>query len=321
MKARLRKIVRVLVRVPVLGRLIRILVAIIRLPEFRESQIRRQLAFETEQLPRLLEVVSKINHRQLENDALLTNLGRSVPVALRRTTRDLIDVRSGVDQATVGVKDLNANVGYLLGRVEFVRRELMFEMQYGAKGVGVGDQLRVEAQILSPDKVAAAQKENLRLNLGSGHVPVDGYVNVDRRSLPGVDIVAEIEDLPFEPGTVGEIFSAHMLEHFPKERLERELLGYWLGLLKPGGEFRAVVPDTDGMIDAYKSGEYPFDRFREVTYGSQEYDGDFHFNAFTVDSLSAALTAAGFVDIQLIAGNRENWGCKEFEISARRPAD
>ena len=59
-----------------------------------------------------------------------------------------------------------------------------------------------------------------------------------------------------------------------------------------------MVPDTDGMIDAYKSGEYPFDRFREVTYGSQEYDGDFHFNAFTVDSLSAALTAAGFVDIQ-----------------------
>ena len=93
---------RVLVRVPVLGRLIRILVAIIRLPSFEKAKSDANSRFETEQLPAYSRSSRRSTTAMLENDALLTNLGRSVPVALRRTTRDLIDLRSGVDQATVG---------------------------------------------------------------------------------------------------------------------------------------------------------------------------------------------------------------------------
>ncbi|MGB5277653.1 MAG: methyltransferase domain-containing protein, partial [Gammaproteobacteria bacterium] len=201
----------------------------------------------------------------------------------------------------------------------FVRRELMYEMRYGASSKnGKSDGLKTKIELLSPDKLETARNEHIRLNLGCGHKPLDGYLNVDRRSLPGIDIVADVDELPFEQGEIDEIFSSHLLEHFPEEQLKRVLLHYWLDLLKPGGVFRAVVPDGDGMIKAYTGGEYPFQRLRDVTYGAQDYDGDFHFNMFTTSSLSELLAEAGFIDIKIIAENRENKGCKEFEISARR---
>lgn len=72
-------------------------------------------------------------------------------------------------------------------------------------------------------------------------------------------------------------------------------------------------------MNAYFIGEYPFERLREVTFGGQDYNGDFHFNMLNTKSLTSLLLEAGFTDVKVIAENRENGGCKEFEILARRP--
>jgi predicted SAM-dependent methyltransferase len=154
------------------------------------------------------------------------------------------------------------------------------------------------------------------LNLGCGHVPLDGFVNVDMRGLPGVDIIAPVDDIPVGPGTVSEIFSSHLLEHFPQEALRRNLLPYWSSLLAPGGLFRAVVPDGEAMLAKAAEGSYPFHDFREVLFGSQDYTGDFHYNMFTPDSLAELLTEAGFKDIAVTARGRQNGRCYEFEIAA-----
>ena len=37
---------------------------------------------------------------------------------------------------------------------------------------------------------------------------------------------------------MSEIYSAHLLEHFPEEELSRELLPYWYSLLRPGAGSR-----------------------------------------------------------------------------------
>lgn len=233
--------------------------------------------------------------------------------------RRAAEMRALNDEERVQLDSLNSSVSYLLGRVEFVRRELMFEMRYGArKPSEKGDSLETETKILSPEKLRAARASGLRLNLGCGHAPLDGYLNVDRRALPAVDIVAEVDRLPFQDGDLDEISSAHLVEHFPQEQLRRELLPYWLRLLKPGGLFRAIVPDSEGMINAFKTGEYPFERLREVTFGGQDYDGDFHYNMLTPVSFSTLLSETGFADVEIVAANRENGGCKEFEIIARR---
>lgn len=384
MKAFIRKTVRGLAHLPVVGRLVRIGVAVIRLPEFRDSlqhalsmqrtlppavDVSGQQLFQSEQLPTLLQALSDVNHRQLIEANGHANLVRSVPVALRKLTRDMVQLRqqqaelqaalarqgeqaaTAADQAaalanqaaaltdshatSIGQaqqaldrqaaelaavsthsRQLAESVSYLLGRVEFVRRELMFEMRYGAGNGGAGEQLQAQGEILAADKVAAARATGARLNLGCGHVPLDGYLNVDRRALPGVDIVAEVDQLPFAEGELAEICSAHLLEHFPLEQLRRELLPYWAGLLRQGGRFRAIVPDGAGTARAFANDEYSFESLRQVTFGGQDYDGDFHYNMFSVESLSALLREAGFDQVEVIAENRENGGCKEFELVA-----
>jgi predicted SAM-dependent methyltransferase len=290
----------------------------------------------------LLQTLSDLNHRQLVSDNGLDNLRNSVPVALRKLTRDLAEVRSHhehlaatqtqlaelsirseqrFNEAGPKLESLSRDVRHLAGRVEFVRRELMFEMRYGASTPSdEPDRLKAETEIVSPEKLAIARKTGIRLNLGCGHICVEGYLNVDRRRLPGVDIVAEVDVLPFEAGDVTEIRSAHLIEHFPQEQLRRTLLPYWFGLLRPGGDFIVIAPDAQAMMTNYVAGEYPFEQIREVTFGGQDYDGDFHYNMLTTGSVTKLLEEAGFVNVRIVAENRVNGACKEFEIAARRPS-
>ncbi|HQT26932.1 MAG TPA: hypothetical protein PLK99_10115 [Burkholderiales bacterium] len=301
----------------------------------------KQAAFESSQLPTLLKTVSDINHRQLNHDNDQSNLIKSVPVSLRKITRDIagLEERIGKIQDELGntwntqqsiqnqIGDIWKNqestqnqIGDIWKRIEFIRQELMFEMRYGASSTSARDNaVETQTEILSPEKLAEARLTQLRLNLGCGHIPLEGYINVDRRPLPGVDIVAEVDALPFEPGDLDEIFSAHFLEHFPQEQLRRQFLPYFFSLLKDGGIFRAVVPDAEAMIREYSTGRFTYENLREVMYGGQDYDGDFHFNMFTPDSLSGLLAEAKFTNVEIVDRGRRNGACLEFEISANRP--
>jgi hypothetical protein len=218
---------------------------------------------------------------------------------------------------------LRREVEDLRARIEMIRAEVMLEMRYGQGSAGhdvTRPATEVEPTIVDQAKVdAAVAAGEVRLNIGAGHVAMDGYLNVDMRELPGIEIVAAVDRLPFEPGDIAEIFSSHILEHFPEPALIRSLLPYWFSLLRPGGTFRAIVPDLDAMATAYAEGEFSFERLRLVTYGGQEYEGDFHFTGFTPASLASMLTETGFVDIAVIAAGRPNGECLEFEIVAARP--
>jgi hypothetical protein len=213
-------------------------------------------------------------------------------------------------------------IHFLLDRVEFVRRELMFELRYGVRegAPSHNSQRKVEPRILSPEKVEAARASGaLRLNIGCGHIPEAGYINVDMRELPNVDVLAEANALPFEPGSVDEIYSAHLVEHFPQQELQRRLLPHWRNLLKRGGCIRAITPDGEAMLAGVTQGSYSFEDFREVLFGGQDYEGDFHYNLFTPDSFRRTVEEAGFTDIEIPVRGRPNGQCFEFELTARLP--
>lgn len=58
----------------------------------------------------------------------------------------------------------------------------------------------------------------MKLNLGCGRHPIEGYVNVDHMALPGVDVVADLDacaktPLPFDADSADEILMSHVLEH------------------------------------------------------------------------------------------------------------
>ena len=203
-------------------------------------------------------------------------------------------------------------------RLEFVRLELFEQMQSGCFRAA-GDTV-VLAEILNQENYdKALQSGCLRLNIGCGHKPDPEYLNVDRRSLPGVDIVAEADALPFEPGSLREIYAAHFLEHFTQARLPK-ILAYWRDLLVPEGTLRVVVPDAEAMIAAYMQGHMSFHDLREVTFGAQDYDDDFHQTMFTPGSLSQLLAQSGFARVTTIALNRVNGKCREMEFKAAKDA-
>lgn len=204
---------------------------------------------------------------------------------------------------------------YLTNRVEFVRRELLYELRYGA-GARPQPGLAAEARVVDREKIERLRAEGLRLNVGCGHIPLDGYANVDRRELPGVDIVAEADAIPLDKGSVRELASAHLIEHFPLEEFRRKILPHWRDLLAEGGVLRAISPDADAMTRGMTDGSYPFDDFRDVLFGAQDYDGDFHFNIFTPDSCARLLEEEGFADARIVERGRPNGRCFEFEIVA-----
>lgn len=232
----------------------------------------------------------------------------------RRLTKVETDLYVGDESVRQEMRPHIGTIGYLLQRVETIRAEMMHEFRYGAAKSGEGEE--VETKIVSPEKLQTAE---LRINFGAGHIALEGFVNVDMRELPGIDVVAPVQALPFDPGSLTEIFSSHTIEHFPELELRRKLLPYWVGLLKAGGTFRAVVPDLEAMSKDYASGKISFEELRAVVYGGQEYEGDFHFTGFTPDSLAALLTEAGLEKPVVIAKGRPNGDCLEFEISASKP--
>ena len=216
------------------------------------------------------------------------------------------------------LEPVSAGLAYLTDRIEFVRKELLFEQRY--RGETSAPVRATEPKILNPEKLKLMGHE-IRVNIGAGHISLPEYLNVDVRELPGIDIVADVTDLPFESGELTEIFSSHVLEHFPVEELKRRVLPYWVGLLKHGGKLVAVVPDIETMVMEHAAGRISFDDFREVVYGGQEYEGDFHFSGFSPESLVDILAEAGLKDIAVRETGRRNGLCYEMEVEATRTTE
>lgn len=205
------------------------------------------------------------------------------------------------------------------GRIEFTRQELMYEMRYGASGPGGVAAAAAEPRVVAHDRVAAAEGD-MRINLGCGHIPLPDFINVDGRDLDHVDVIADVHNLPFPRSSLAQVYSAHLLEHFPLEELSRSLLPYWCSLLRPGGLLTAIVPDTEAMLSEFTAGRISFEELRLVTFGQQEYDKDFHFNMFSRESICELLRQTGLQDVRIVACARRNGVCYEMEAEGRRPA-
>ncbi|HEV7734850.1 MAG TPA: hypothetical protein VGR62_21960 [Candidatus Binatia bacterium] len=163
----------------------------------------------------------------------------------------------------------------------------------------------------------AAMGDALRVNLGCGEQPWPDYVNVDLRPLPHVDVIADVRRLPFEPGSLAELASAHLVEHFREHQLRTRVLPYWRTLLRPDGCLRIVCPDWEAMLARLGDGRMPLADFKTITFGMQDYEGDDHFAMYTPDTLTGIVRDAGFSDVRVVARDRLNGLSPEMEVVAR----
>lgn len=198
-------------------------------------------------------------------------------------------------------------------RTEFIREELLYEFRYADRTEKKKDKI----EIINKKKYQEIKK-NIKINVGCGHLPLEGYLNIDQRRLPNVDIVTDALNLPFDKESISELYSAHLIEHFPEEKFKRVILPYWYSLIKKGGFLKLAFPDFETMAKKYIKEDYPFEKFRKVIFGVQDYDGDYHFNMFTKETISTFLYEIGFKKVDIPVTGRRNGDCYEMMVNAQK---
>ena len=122
-----------------------------------------------------------------------------------------------------------------------------------------------------------------RLNLGCGWDIKQGWVNLDRHALPGVDVVHDIENLPlpFADDEFDYIYCKDVLEHCDYIPILRDLHR----ILKTGGLIFIKVPHftaRNNFVDPTHRRAFSYRTFRFFVKNNQwgrDYYFDFHFSA------------------------------------------
>jgi len=134
----------------------------------------------------------------------------------------------------------------------------------------------------------------VKLEIGGGHRPRHGYINIDVRDIPTVDVVVSDWHLPmYADNSVDEVLSIHVLEHFVVDTAML-VLYEWLRILKPGGSLILCVPCLDRIVNNWGGREL---RACEHTFGAIDQPGFDHKAFWTSDRLKEAVNLIGFSSV------------------------
>jgi len=137
----------------------------------------------------------------------------------------------------------------------------------------------------------------IKLHLGCGNIHIDGYVNVDIRNLPGVDVVDDVSTLSsFEENSVDIIYVCHVLEHFEKTKY-KGVIKRWYDLLKKRGVLRVAVPDFEAVAEYYSKNRNLEDVLG-LLFGGQDYEQNFHYCCWDFKKMQIDLMGAGFKNVK-----------------------
>lgn len=149
---------------------------------------------------------------------------------------------------------------------------------------------------------------DLRLNVGCGPKPKDGWVNVDLFASGDVLSLDLRRDLPFSTSSASIVYGEHVFEHLEYPDAAQKFLGEVLRILRPGGVLSIGVPDVELALRAYVNGDA--ERFKwsrrwhpdwcdthlhQVNYVFRQ--GNEHKYAYDYETLAKVVSAAGFVDV------------------------
>lgn len=276
---------------------------------------------------RLDQRIGRIRHAQAHPGAnneqkfddlswMLQGLRESQARLLHRLDAEIASATQRLDayQHATNLK-VDAAVQALLQRLERAERQLGQATVQAQRPVA-------PSRVLNLAKLAeqAARPQGMWLEIGCGAHPDPDRINVDQRPLPGVDLVADAARLPLPDASVTDLRAAHLIEHFTQHQFLTVILPEWSRVLAPGGKLRLITPDLTAMLAAFQRGTLSEADLVLVLYGGQDYDGDFHYHAYSPTALQAILAAHGYRDIVLTAQGRPNGLCLEFEIHASKPA-
>ena len=161
--------------------------------------------------------------------------------------------------------------------------------------------------------------DGLRLHLGSGHIHLDGYTNVDPYTDES-DVKEDMRFLSFKPNTAGEIVSHHALEHIPMRDVFPTLRN-WYEILAPGGTLEIGMPDVElcalWFLEASEKDRW--DRCIWTLYGIETDEGQFHMAGFSLGHMIRMLEDIGFRMIN--AFNYDGNGTPSLFVYVMKPKE
>jgi predicted SAM-dependent methyltransferase len=150
---------------------------------------------------------------------------------------------------------------------------------------------------------AYAQKEDLtmRLHIG-GSQKMPGWKILAAQPGVDVDYVGELFELSqFADGSIDELYASHVLARLDSAGQFSQALKEFARVLKRGGKARLSVPDGEVLrrllVDPQYS-EAERDDLMDLVSGGQADAGAERYLEFTLESISAALAAAGFSKVE-----------------------
>ena len=180
----------------------------------------------------------------------------------------------------------------------------------------------------------------MKLHIGCGQRYLDGYVNIDyppeNHSVQMTSVADEYHDirtLCYSSGSISEVRSHHVFEHF-RRPVACGLLGAWNRWLESGGMVRIEVPDLKKTALIFLN-PFASEKARAVAerhlFGSHEAEWAAHYEGYTADLLSGMVRLFGFsVDdvrynswghthnLEIFAKKSENIEYSEMTERARR---
>lgn len=147
----------------------------------------------------------------------------------------------------------------------------------------------------------------MKLNIGAGgnqKCGDDGWLNLDVRSLDGIDLVIDLEkeSLPYPENSVEEVNMQDFLEHLSKHRQEPFLRDLYR-VMKPGAKVYIQIPDLGvaakrycGCLENPSPLQHRLDgtQMASVLYGGQDYESNYHKWGYDTQSLVTILERVGF---------------------------
>ncbi len=160
--------------------------------------------------------------------------------------------------------------------------------------------------ILNPVKWYILRRSGygLKIYYGCGNVQQSGYINVDIRWTPAVDLLGDLRRCSrILEGRCSEVYLSHVLEHYRSPGKERResfdtihgALRDIYKMLEPGGVVRIAVPDFAALCRLYLSGQVALHpRLAGRIMGEQNYPENLHRCIFDAVFLEQCFQETGF---------------------------
>jgi predicted SAM-dependent methyltransferase len=152
----------------------------------------------------------------------------------------------------------------------------------------------------------------VKLNIGSNDFRYPGFLNLDIRDVPGVDIVDDVRTLStVTDNSVDHMIAEAVLEHFNPDRTQ-DMLKLWVSKLKSGGKLEVMVPDGEMLMRRFFADcekwskleaweHWLHDLFGNIAYLRKWHGEDAerfgHHTLFCHEMLDEQMKNAGLVDI------------------------